>query len=146
MAGDWDGNGTSTLGVVNPATAIWYLRNSTSAGAPDVQPFAYGAARWFPLAGQWNGFAVLQRTANPHAFLALTDATLLAIATASPPPVPAVPSPGDFTGVGSQPQVTEPASNADSTTQWSSHHQSGLLAALDGWSSSPGTDELKVVL
>src|SRR5262249_26519375 len=28
----------------------WYLRNSNSPGAPDIAPFAYGAAGWVPLA------------------------------------------------------------------------------------------------
>jgi hypothetical protein len=54
VVGDWDGNGTSTIGVVDP-TGTWYLRNSNSAGLPDVTPFAYGAPGWKPLAGDWTG-------------------------------------------------------------------------------------------
>jgi V8-like Glu-specific endopeptidase len=55
VTGDWDGDGTTTIGVVNPTTMTWYLRNSNAPGAPDLIPFAYGAAGWVPLAGDWNG-------------------------------------------------------------------------------------------
>ncbi len=44
-----------TVGVFNPATATWYLRNSNSPGAPDITPFAYGAPNWYPVTGDWNG-------------------------------------------------------------------------------------------
>ena len=62
IAGDWDGNGTDTLGLYNPATSTFYLRNTTSLqgsndkGYADVT-FAYGAASagWLPIAGDWNG-------------------------------------------------------------------------------------------
>jgi len=52
--GDWDGNGTWTIGVVDP-NGVWYLRNSNTPGAPDITPFAYGAGGWTPVAGRWNG-------------------------------------------------------------------------------------------
>lgn len=55
VVGDWDGNGTTTIGVVDPATMTWYLRNSNSPGAPDITPFRYGAVGWKPIAGDWNG-------------------------------------------------------------------------------------------
>jgi hypothetical protein len=55
VAGDWDGDGLTTVGVVDPATMTWYLRNSNSAGAPDFTPFPYGAPGWRPVAGDWNG-------------------------------------------------------------------------------------------
>ena len=53
---------TSTLGLYNPATSVFYLRNSTSLQSPtdkgyaDVT-FAYGAAGagWIPIAGDWDG-------------------------------------------------------------------------------------------
>jgi glucose/arabinose dehydrogenase len=45
----------NTVGVFDPATANWYLRNDASAGAPDAGPFAYGGAGWVPVAGDWNG-------------------------------------------------------------------------------------------
>src|SRR5262249_5317008 len=55
VAGDWDGNGTTTVGVFDPATATWYLRNSNSPGIPDVKPFVYGLPGWIPVAGDWDG-------------------------------------------------------------------------------------------
>ena len=55
VTGDWDGNGSTTVGVVNPSTMTWYLKNSNTQGSPDVTPFAYGAPGWIPLAGDWDG-------------------------------------------------------------------------------------------
>ena len=62
IAGDWDGNGTDTLGLYNPATSTFYLRNTTSLQGPNDKgyadvTFAYGAANagWLPIAGDWNG-------------------------------------------------------------------------------------------
>jgi hypothetical protein len=54
VAGDWDGNGTWTPAVFDPLTANWYMRNSNSAGAPDVGKFAYGYGTWQPVAGPWS--------------------------------------------------------------------------------------------
>jgi hypothetical protein len=60
VAGDWDGNGTWTPGVLEPqgGVAVWKLRDSNSAGGPDVTPFAYGSTAVIPLAGDWD-FPVL---------------------------------------------------------------------------------------
>ncbi len=44
-----------TVGVFNPATATWYLRNSNSSGDADITPFAFGAPNWYPVTGDWNG-------------------------------------------------------------------------------------------
>ncbi|HYT89181.1 MAG TPA: PQQ-dependent sugar dehydrogenase, partial [Gemmataceae bacterium] len=49
--------GASSVGVFDPATGNWYIRNNNSSGAPDITPFAYGAAGWVPLAGDWDGNA-----------------------------------------------------------------------------------------
>lgn len=43
------------IGVFDPATATWYLRDSASSGAPTVTPFQYGAPGWIPVAGDWDG-------------------------------------------------------------------------------------------
>ncbi|MCI0459733.1 MAG: hypothetical protein L0Z62_22510 [Gemmataceae bacterium] len=43
----------STVGVFDPATGTWYLRNANSPGAPDIEPFAYGAPGWLPVGGVW---------------------------------------------------------------------------------------------
>jgi hypothetical protein len=55
VVGDWTGSGKTTVGVVDPSTMTWYLRNSNSAGAPDITPFAYGGVGWQPVAGDWGG-------------------------------------------------------------------------------------------
>jgi hypothetical protein len=46
---------SQTIGVFDPATATWYLKNSNSPGAPDVAPFRYGAPGWSPVVGDWDG-------------------------------------------------------------------------------------------
>ncbi len=46
---------THTPGAFDPGTGTWYLRNSSSAGAPDFTPFAYGGAGWQAVTGDWNG-------------------------------------------------------------------------------------------
>jgi hypothetical protein len=55
--GDWDGNNTTTIGVVRPdGTQLrWLLRNSNSAGDPDLS-FLYGnSAINRPVFGDWDG-------------------------------------------------------------------------------------------
>ena len=54
LAGDWDGNGTDTVGVYR--NAIFYLRNSNDNGIADLT-FSYGwvSAGIIPLAGDWDG-------------------------------------------------------------------------------------------
>jgi glucose/arabinose dehydrogenase len=47
-----------TPGSFDPTSATWYLRNSASAGAPDIEPFAYGAPGWLPVTGDYNGDGV----------------------------------------------------------------------------------------
>jgi hypothetical protein len=48
-------NNHQTVGVFDPATGTWYLRNSNSLGPPDAGQFAYGAPGWFALVGDWTG-------------------------------------------------------------------------------------------
>jgi hypothetical protein len=59
VTGDWNGDGLDTIGIVRPDSTghlVWYLRNSNSAGSPDVTPFAYGSAALgdFPVVGDWT--------------------------------------------------------------------------------------------
>ena len=58
LVGDWDGNGAQTVGLYNPATGVFLLRNSNSAGAANVS-FVYRPggvnATWLPLVGDWDG-------------------------------------------------------------------------------------------
>src|SRR5262249_45465620 len=48
LVGDWNGDGTTTVGVFDPATATFYLKNTNQAGAPDYQ-FTYGGRGWIPV-------------------------------------------------------------------------------------------------
>jgi uncharacterized repeat protein (TIGR01451 family) len=43
------------VGVFDPTSATWYLKNTNQPGAPDVPPFRYGAPSWTPLTGDWDG-------------------------------------------------------------------------------------------
>jgi len=73
IMGDWDGNGTDTVGVVRLTevlggdfTYTWHLRNTNSAGPASVTPFGFGEARFvavdqlgsIPVVGDWNGDGV----------------------------------------------------------------------------------------
>ena len=55
IAGDWDGNGTATIGVYRNGS--FYLRNSNTLGFADIL-FAFGAPGDQPVAGDWNGDGV----------------------------------------------------------------------------------------
>ncbi len=54
--GDWDGNGTVTVGVVRRVAGAleWHLRNSNSPGPADMI-FRYGLASDLPVVGNWDG-------------------------------------------------------------------------------------------
>ena len=51
VTGDWDGNGTASIGVFR--NGIWYLRNTNTPGGVD-SVFAYGSAGDVPLTGEWE--------------------------------------------------------------------------------------------
>jgi hypothetical protein len=51
--GDWNGNGSTTLGFVDPWIGGWFLRNATS--GPPTLVFGFGAILAWPLAGDWDG-------------------------------------------------------------------------------------------
>jgi hypothetical protein len=54
VSGDWDGNGTTTIGTFNQSTAAWSLRNSNSAGSPSYTPFVFGSPGDRPVVGDWD--------------------------------------------------------------------------------------------
>jgi uncharacterized delta-60 repeat protein len=47
--------GPDTVGVFDPNSAMWYLRDVSSAGTPSIAPFAYGGKNWVPVVGDWTG-------------------------------------------------------------------------------------------
>lgn len=55
VAGDWDGDGKDGIGVVDPKTATWTLRNVASAGVADAGVFKFGTKALAPVVGDWNG-------------------------------------------------------------------------------------------
>jgi hypothetical protein len=57
IVGDWDGNGTDTIGLFDPSVSRFYLRNSNTSGYAELT-FDYGPgnhAGWLPIAGDWDG-------------------------------------------------------------------------------------------
>ena len=52
LVGDWTGDGIDTIGLYNPATGYFYLRNSNTTGVGDIT-FFYGdpTQNWTPVAG-----------------------------------------------------------------------------------------------
>jgi hypothetical protein len=50
VPGDWDGNGTTTLGVYR--NGFWFLRNSIGGGVADLPPFLFGGPGTVP--GAWR--------------------------------------------------------------------------------------------
>ena len=54
IAGDWDGNGSTTIGFFAPASSTFMLRNTLTTGIADLA-FGYGAAGagWQPIIGCW---------------------------------------------------------------------------------------------
>lgn len=55
IVGDWDGNGTDTIGVYRNGT--FYLRNSNTLGFADIV-LSFGQAGDQPIAGDWDGDGV----------------------------------------------------------------------------------------
>lgn len=54
VAGDWDGDGLSTVGVYSPEIGNFFLTNTNGpGGASDA--FAFGKPGLLPLAGDWDG-------------------------------------------------------------------------------------------
>jgi len=55
IAGDWNGDRFVTIGLYDPRTGRFHLRNSNDRGPADIS-FRFGKAKseWLPLAGDWN--------------------------------------------------------------------------------------------
>jgi hypothetical protein len=59
IAGDWNGDGIDSVGLYDPTSGNFYLRNSNSTGVADIT-FQLGPTNstWKPVAGDWNGDGV----------------------------------------------------------------------------------------
>ena len=55
VAGDWDGNGTVTVGVYRPSDYTFYLRNTNTAGPADLVVSLSSYYGETPVAGDWDG-------------------------------------------------------------------------------------------
>jgi hypothetical protein len=57
VVGDWTGSGHSGIGVFDPSTGTWFLRNERSSGLPDAGQFVFGApgVAVVPVTGDWDG-------------------------------------------------------------------------------------------
>ena len=58
LVGDWDGNGSQTIGIYVPAGGAWFLKNTIAGGDADIT-FSYGAAGagLLPVVGNWDGIS-----------------------------------------------------------------------------------------
>ncbi|MCA9135551.1 MAG: hypothetical protein KDB00_02300, partial [Planctomycetales bacterium] len=57
LVGDWNGDGTDTIGLYQPDISLFHLKDSFTPGASDHY-FAFGPggnAGWIPMVGDWNG-------------------------------------------------------------------------------------------
>jgi hypothetical protein len=84
VAGDWDQGGLTTIGLYDPTTSIFYLRDSNTAGYANLA-FQYGPANsgWVPLVGDWTG-NTYALPAPAAGVVATTDTTSLT-SPVSPP-------------------------------------------------------------
>jgi hypothetical protein len=57
VVGDWDGDGTTTIGVACPGETTWGwgLRDYNSAGGVTFPQFNYGSKNCTPITGDWDG-------------------------------------------------------------------------------------------
>jgi hypothetical protein len=55
IAGDWDGDGCDSIGLYDPASSTFYLKDQLAAGFADhTVPHGAPGAGWKPVAGDWN--------------------------------------------------------------------------------------------
>jgi RHS repeat-associated protein len=54
IVGDWNNDGTTTIGVYRDGIFHFYLKNTNGSGASDVD-FQFGQAGDIPVAGDWDG-------------------------------------------------------------------------------------------
>jgi hypothetical protein len=92
LAGNWTGSGVTTVGLYNPASSLFYLRNSNSGGYADTV-FAYGApgSNWSPIVGNWDLAGSQAKTVRTAAKLALPSNSPSASALVSAAMAPSMP-------------------------------------------------------
>jgi len=53
VTGDWNGDGTDSIGIYDTGGGVWFLKNSNGNGAADLV-FGYGPPA-VPVTGDWDG-------------------------------------------------------------------------------------------
>ena len=155
IAGDWTAGGVDNIGLYNPQTSSFALRNShTPGGADEAFQFGPAGGGWIPLTGDWAGVGEVQ-AASATPFAAVSDRGLPSVAggdaVATPvaaeadpavaadraTPVPAAASPAaSFAGVGAETTTAEtmavpgPAVDADAAAPAKVSLRSDLDAAV----------------
>src|SRR5947207_9860633 len=70
LHGDFDGIGTDAVGLYDPATGAFFLKNSNAPGAADLAfTFGAGGGAFVPLAGDWDGNGGPLRPFERHVLL-----------------------------------------------------------------------------
>lgn len=54
VVGDWNGDGTDTVGVYDATTGVWFLTNSMQGGNATGFQFGPPASGWIPVTGNWD--------------------------------------------------------------------------------------------
>ena len=54
VGGDWNGDGTDSIGLYIPGSAVFFLKNSNSGGGADVTA-GFGGPGLVPIVGDWDG-------------------------------------------------------------------------------------------
>ncbi|MBK6314198.1 MAG: hypothetical protein IPF53_07740 [Blastocatellia bacterium] len=54
LAGDWNGDGSDTIGLYDSVNGNFFLRNTHAPGPADIV-FGYGPTNTAPILGDWNG-------------------------------------------------------------------------------------------
>lgn len=56
IVGDWDGNGSDTIGAFLPSAGAFFLRNSNTGGGADaIVSLGPGGSDYVPVVGDWDG-------------------------------------------------------------------------------------------
>ncbi len=53
LVGDWSGTGRVGIGIFDPGTGVFSLRNTLTPGAADTAT-VFGSASWLPIVGHWT--------------------------------------------------------------------------------------------
>ncbi len=80
IVGDWDGNGSDTIGAYNPTGGVFFLKNSNAGGGADIAlNFGPGGPDYTPIVGDWDGNGSetigVYNTTNGTFFLRNTNST-----------------------------------------------------------------------